>query len=209
MYDFSRRTTVCRALLLWSAVTATTAGLAALTVPLLAAAPGPVFTGLLVRACAALALAAGCGLWVLTTEVALTVVAGRRPAGPSRGVLGPVRALLLAACGVAALAAPAAAAGDDQHGPTGTQPLDGLPLPDRAASAPDPPGTRPPDDTDTVRVRPGDCLWTIAEQRLGPRAGVVEVAAYWQRVHALNRDVIGPDPDVIHPGQRLQLPSTT
>lgn len=209
MYDLSRCTTACRAVLLWLAVTAATTGLAALTVPLLVVAPGPGFTGLLVRACAGLALTAGGGLWLLTTEVACSVVAGHRPAGPSRGVLGPVRALLLAACGVAALTAPAAAVGDDQHGPTGAQVLDGLPLPDRAGSTADPPGATPAAAPGSIRVRPGDCLWTIAEERLGPRAGVAEVAAYWQRMYSLNRDVIGPDPDVVLPGQRLQLPSPT
>jgi len=30
----------------------------------------------------------------------------------------------------------------------------------------------------------------------------------WPRWHAANRDVIGPDPDLLHPGQRLQHPVT-
>ncbi len=65
-----------------------------------------------------------------------------------------------------------------------THSLDGLPLP-----------TLP---TGTQRrrvhvVRPRDSLWEIAGTR-------------WQRLYAANRDAIGPDPDLIVPGQRLTLP---
>ncbi len=59
-----------------------------------------------------------------------------------------------------------------------------------------------------VRVRPGDSLWVIAEQRLGPRATVVEIVGYWHRIYDRNTDVIGPDPDLILPGQLLELPPT-
>ncbi|MEU2714230.1 transglycosylase family protein [Streptomyces sp. NPDC007205] len=48
-------------------------------------------------------------------------------------------------------------------------------------------------------VRDGDTLSGVARQ-----AGV---AGGWQRLYEANRDVIGPDPDVICPGQRLTLPS--
>ena len=37
-------------------------------------------------------------------------------------------------------------------------------------------------------------------------AQVAQTAAAWPDLYALNRDVIGPDPDVIEPGQRLLLP---
>lgn len=47
----------------------------------------------------------------------------------------------------------------------------------------------------TVVVRPGDTLWALA-------AGHA-----WRRLHAANRGVIGPDPDLIHPGTRLVLPA--
>jgi hypothetical protein len=213
MYDASRREAHSgarlRTLLVWSGVSAGAAGLATLTVPLLLTSSGTGFADLLVRACAGLALAAGGGLWVLTTEVAWSVLAGRRPVR-GRGALGPLRALLLAACGVAALHAPAAAAGNEQPDPAGPRVLDGLPLPDRAGSRTD---AAPVSDhardrsPSAVVVRPGDCLWRIAEERLGPRAGLAEVATYWQRIHGRNRDVIGPDPDLILPGQQLQLPA--
>lgn len=56
-------------------------------------------------------------------------------------------------------------------------------------------------------VRPGDSLWTIASAVLGTE-DPVPVARYWARIHRANREVIGPDPDLLHPGQKLTLPST-
>jgi len=58
----------------------------------------------------------------------------------------------------------------------------------------------------SVHVRPGDCLWLIAAHRLGPGASAAEVAREWPRWYALNRNVIGGDPDVIRPGQALVPP---
>ncbi len=47
-------------------------------------------------------------------------------------------------------------------------------------------------------VRPGDSLSSIAAARA--------VRGGWQALYAANRRVIGPDPDVIHPGTVLVLP---
>ena len=57
-------------------------------------------------------------------------------------------------------------------------------------------------------VAPGDCLWDIAEGRLAPegQARDAEVAAGVQRWWSANRTVIGPDPDLIRPGQVLRPP---
>ena len=90
-------------------------------------------------------------------------------------------------------------------------------------SAPDPGWvpTRPlvrPQDTDLlvrtrdipapeVVVRRGDTLWSIARAELGPGASDTEVARAWPRWHAANEDVIGPDPDLILPGQVLRRPA--
>ena len=56
----------------------------------------------------------------------------------------------------------------------------------------------------------GDSLWRIAAGVLsavgGPDSGP-DVAAYWPRIYEANRDVIGSDPDLIHPGQVLTLPA--
>jgi nucleoid-associated protein YgaU len=58
----------------------------------------------------------------------------------------------------------------------------------------------------TVVVRPGDCLWTIAARFLGPDTSDAEIAAEWPRWYALNRHVIGADPDLLLPGTSLRTP---
>lgn len=60
---------------------------------------------------------------------------------------------------------------------------------------------------DEVVVRRGDTLWDIATRHLGPDSGAAEVAAEWPRWYAANRGVIGEDPDLLLPGQRLVAPS--
>jgi nucleoid-associated protein YgaU len=86
--------------------------------------------------------------------------------------------------------------------------LAGLRLPERIAVAPATVGSvaQPAGSpvglpaVPAVRVSPGDTLWDIAARRLG-------AGSSWPAIYALNRDVIGPDPGVISPGQRLVLPS--
>ena len=58
-----------------------------------------------------------------------------------------------------------------------------------------------------VVVRPGDSLWSISEQRLGPEATPQQIDREVERLWALNRAQIGADPNLILPGQRLSLPS--
>lgn len=101
---------------------------------------------------------------------------------------------------------------DSGHAAPGASPgvasLSGLPLPDRAAGAgPAIPAARsgavpPPRE---VVVRPGDSLWSIAEELLGPAADDAEVTAAWHRLHHANRSRVG-DPDLIRPGQHLVVP---
>ena len=56
----------------------------------------------------------------------------------------------------------------------------------------------------------GDCLWHIAEGRLGDQLGRsptdAEVAAAVRAWWTANADVIGPDPDLLLPGQVLRPP---
>jgi nucleoid-associated protein YgaU len=59
---------------------------------------------------------------------------------------------------------------------------------------------------DEVVVRRGDTLWDIAARHLGPNASAAEVAGEWPRWHQANAAVIGPDPDLLLPGQRLLPP---
>ncbi|MFL6139065.1 MAG: LysM peptidoglycan-binding domain-containing protein [Frankiaceae bacterium] len=81
---------------------------------------------------------------------------------------------------------------------------------DRPATPPAPAqhlAERPPRQL-VVTVRPGDSLWAIAARRLGPRAAAGDVAISWPRWYAANRAVVGPDPDLLHPGQQLVPPPT-
>lgn len=59
-------------------------------------------------------------------------------------------------------------------------------------------------------VRPGDCLWHIARSVLAERAGkqptTAEIARFWPAIYAANRAVIGDDPNLIFPGQHLDIP---
>jgi nucleoid-associated protein YgaU len=57
-----------------------------------------------------------------------------------------------------------------------------------------------------VVVHTGDSLWAIAQRELGTAATQRQVARAWPRWWSANRDVIGDDPDVIHPGDRLTAP---
>jgi LysM repeat protein len=58
----------------------------------------------------------------------------------------------------------------------------------------------------SVVVRPGDTLWSISEERLGPNATPQRIAREVERIYALNRHRIGPDPNQIFSGQELSLP---
>jgi hypothetical protein len=169
--------------------------------------------------------AAGLWLWLLTSITTYDVARGQA-ARTRSGVPLAVRRLVLGACGVAlvsnGLGLPAFA--EDGHHRHSV--LSGLPLPDRPTTlgnlglafqlargpvhpthheARAEPGSRP----GTVVVRAGDTLWAIAQQHLAPRADDDAVGRACSRLFELNRAVIGDDPDLIHPGQRLRLPDLT
>ncbi len=97
---------------------------------------------------------------------------------------------------------------DESAGP---MPLEGQPAPAQRASGaqPEPPASVPGAPTTeqepVVTVLPGDSLWRIAARDLG-EASDAQIAAAWPRWYAANRAVIGPDPDLIHPGQVLTRP---
>lgn len=55
------------------------------------------------------------------------------------------------------------------------------------------------------RVQPGETLWGIASRSSGTE-GPVEILRLTLEIYRMNRDVIGPDPDLILPGQLLTLP---
>lgn len=58
----------------------------------------------------------------------------------------------------------------------------------------------------TYTVVPGDCLWSIAARRLGSGATARAVDLGWRAIYAANREAVGPDPGLIHPGLVLTLP---
>jgi nucleoid-associated protein YgaU len=59
----------------------------------------------------------------------------------------------------------------------------------------------------TVLVKPGDSLWRITAQRLGPSASDQQIAIGWPYWYRTNRRVIGRDPNLLQPGERLTVPT--
>ena len=224
MYNVKRGSRT-RCLLAWLAASSTAAALVAWVAPDLVAAHRalgggseqlPPFDAWLTWLCAlATALCAVWG-WLVTSVVVLEALTGRASRSTPPGVPAWARRLVLAVCGVAVLgsAAPAVAAG--QHEPERRERhsvLAGLPLPDRAEGrsvtelvaqlmAEQSEQSEQTGQSEHHLVRPGDSLWSIAEDRLGDPTS-------WPRIYALNRDLVGPDPDLILPGQLLRLADPT
>ena len=94
---------------------------------------------------------------------------------------------------------PTAAALDWPVSPTTTSPA---PVSEPALDWPVP----TPGPAGSVVVRPGDSLWRLAAEHLPSTARRADVAAAWPAWWSANRAVIGPDPDLLHPGQRLAVP---
>lgn len=67
--------------------------------------------------------------------------------------------------------------------------------------------TAPAEPVGTVEVRHGDTLWGLAARHLGPDATDAQIAAEWPRWYAANASTIGPDPDLLLPGQVLVVPA--
>lgn len=73
-----------------------------------------------------------------------------------------------------------------------------------------PTAAKPPqaDRSDKHVVQPGDTLWDIAADDLGPNADAADIAREWPRWFKKNRATIGNDPDLIQPGMVLQDPDS-
>ena len=141
-------------------------------------APAASLGSMIARCCAVLALAI-C-VWLLVGTAAW-------------------RRAVLAACGIAVVALPLAAAAEgggtgDPAGHLGAT-LDGLPMPER------------PSGRAVVVVREGDSLWGIAAASLPAAAGPRQIAGTWPRWYMSNSARIGPDPDLIYPGTVLRPPT--
>lgn len=189
------------------------------------------FDELLLVGSAVVTIACSAWLWLTSGLLVLEAVTGRTRSTP--GCPAWFRRLVLLGCGLAlatgtspALAAvPGGHTGQVESAGQVAQPvpataaadraaLAGLELPDRmvageAGLAPTQGSPRASDTTqpDTTVVRPGDSLWQIADTH-APGASDAEVDRLWREIWRLNRDVVGADPDLIHPGTRLHLPHT-
>jgi hypothetical protein len=66
---------------------------------------------------------------------------------------------------------------------------------------------RPAPESSTMRlvVEPGDSLWSISEEHIGPGATPKQIAYEVERTFDLNRGRIGEDPNLIFPGQEFVL----
>lgn len=221
--DLGSRISRARCALVWWAVSALAALAAAALTPVVtsgpAAQPGPGFEGTLVWCCAVAAAVAVGWLWLGASVSVLDDARGRHR--PRRGVPDGVRRVIALLCGaalVSGLAAPALAADPGARGAgAGARMLAGLRLPERVsvshhattatgdlqvrkAAAASSGGSR------SIVVQPGDTLWSLSAAHLGPDASDAEVADYWPRLYATNRDRVGADPDLIEAGQQLTLP---
>lgn len=171
------------------------------------AAPDAIPPGDLLAAVAALVLT-GCTAWLWASGmVALASVVG--DADPSRrpwGVPATVHRAVLGGCGLALVGvAPASAVPTPWH----ELPVRGPWRAPVTAAAPQPgtePGAGATTPGPTWVVRPGDTLWAIARATLGGDPPPPVVAARVDDLHRANRDSVD-DPDLIHPDQRLRLPS--
>jgi nucleoid-associated protein YgaU len=167
--------------------------------------------GLALTAAAALPGVVG-GSARLVLQVALPAGARRSAAlllGVGLGVTAPLAAAVLPA-----LAPMASAAAPPVHDvPVWPAPAPPPAPATAAAPLPDWPGGAPAAGTEVTGQRvvvSGDCLWHIAADSLLGRLGrlpsdsevAAAVDAWWQA----NADVIGPDPDLLLPGQVLRAP---
>lgn len=216
----TREASPARAAVLWLTVSTLATGLVAWLASDVAHLPaGATFDVALVGACEVAAAGCAVWLWLATTAVTFDVLRGRAHRA-RRGVPPGLRRLLLAGCGLAVvggtLAAPSYAA---DHRPVRGSVVAGLPLPDRATALSRMAGAferadrarhreRASSNPERVTVRAGDTLWRLAARTLPAAAADALVTDRWHRLYELNRDVIGDDPDLIRPGQRLLLPTT-
>jgi len=141
---------------------------------------------------ALLSLTAGLLLATTAWAVLIAVLSSWRPTARWAAAMTPRAlraALFTGVSGAIALSPVRAQAGD----------LDGLPLPDR-------PVTSALSDQSVHVVVAGQSLWTIAASTLGADSSSATIATETSRWYERNRAVIGPNPDLILPGQALTAP---
>lgn len=173
--------------------------------------------------------------WLLTgwLLLAVAVTAGGRLPGPAGHALSrvarrlsppAVRRCVEVALGltvaVAGSTLPAAAADSAEPAPQpavldldwAAPPPSPSPSPEPSPSPPSRPSAAPPALIHAVLVQPGDSLWGLAGRDLARRGRPTTdaaVAQTWPAWWHANRDVIGDDPDLIHPGTPLHPPASS
>ena len=142
----------------------------------------------------------------------------RRPRARASGSPSPLPCVATAPSAFTALAGRVGGRGASPSFRTGRQPRPGQPArcptgrtaPDAPSASTVPDWPAGPDVTGAHVVVRGDCLWHIAAARLLDQLGRPpddgEVAAAVQAWWRANADVIGPDPDLLLPGQVLLPP---
>ncbi len=197
-----------RSCLVWLLATAALALTWWQSIPLLTP-PLPALTSatdvevMIVRLCAVALLTSTGWIWAVTTSTVFAILRGTPRSD------GTLRRFILLACGLAVAVGSISPANASPGNATPAQTLTadtgsalhGLTMPDRAVGA-TPAATaaysasRPPH---SHVVRTGESLWSIAEGQRWP-------GTRWQQIWSMNRAVIGGDPNLIRPGQRLRMP---
>ncbi len=55
-------------------------------------------------------------------------------------------------------------------------------------------------------VQPGDSLWRITAQLLGDDASDADISRAWPELYRANKELIGSNPSLVHPGHVLTIP---
>jgi resuscitation-promoting factor RpfA len=141
----------------------------------------------------------------------LTVTVGVLGAAPASAIGAPAEQRAAATTSAPAAAPPSLDWAGSEAGPDLDWPAPGPPpaASTQVRAAPVPTG-QPGAAADPVVVQPGDSLWRLAAQDLARRTGaepsVAQTAAAWPSWWAANRETVGADPHLLHPGTGLRPP---
>jgi hypothetical protein len=140
----------------------------------------------------------------LSVALGLSVVVGSAGSAAAAPVARPALAL------TATTATEATAVPSLDRLPPGSltlAPLTAVPPPVLAPAATPAPRPSAGNEAPTeVVVHRGDCLWSVVARHLGATATDEQIARAWPDWYAANRGVIGSDPGLLLPGQRLLAP---
>lgn len=144
------------------------------------------------------------------TAILVATLRGRSLTTAVRWCPATWRPLVLAACGAGlalATATPGFASPGAEH-PRADPVLVGLPHLDPPLGGAPSPSATPARPAEDIVVRPGDSLWSLASRR-HPGASEATIARAVAALYSENRQVIGADPGLIVPGERLRAVDDT